>query len=95
MSVQVADAAPEAARAACRERLRTVFTTHQPVFIVDESYDHHGPVWRVTLVYQDTTGRWFRRRYRYDIPSDTLHFAGEQPLKADEALTARRVGRRL
>ena len=81
--------------AACHERLRVVFAPDQPVFITDEVYDPVGPLWRVTLVHRDTHGNWYRRRYRYDVPSDTLYFAGEQPISSDDARAARRAGRPL
>ncbi|MCX7792468.1 MAG: hypothetical protein N2378_17675 [Chloroflexaceae bacterium] len=84
-----------AALEACHERLRVVFEPDQPVFIIEEVYDPVGPLWRVTLVYRDAHGAWRRRRYRYDIPSDTLYFAGEQPMTIEEARAARRSGRSL
>lgn len=79
----------------CDSRLRTIFSPDTVVWITDEQYDSNGPVWRVTLICQSDMGRWRRRRYRYDIPSDTLHFAGEQPVSDAELLTARTGGRRL
>lgn len=82
-------------RAACDARLHTVFPHGTLVWITGEEYDPVGPVWRVTLVCQSEQGRWMRRRYRYDIPSDTLHFAGEQPITDGELVAARRSGRRL
>lgn len=81
--------------AASDARLRTIFSDDALVWIVGEEYDVNGPVWRVTLVCQGLMSRWMRRRYRYDIPSDTLHFAGEQPISADDLRTARQSGRRL
>ncbi|MGQ9927220.1 MAG: hypothetical protein ACUVS4_10145 [Chloroflexaceae bacterium] len=84
-----------AALEACHERLRGVFEPGQPVFITEEVYDPVAPIWRVTLVYRDTHGDWRQRRYRYDIPSDTLYFAGEQPLSSDAARSVRRSGRPL
>lgn len=81
--------------AASDARLRTTFPADALVWIVDEEYSIDGPVWRVTLVCQALMGRWMRRRYRYDIPSDTLHFAGEQPISADELRAARQSGRRM
>ncbi len=96
MSVQQPTApAATAALAACWQRLRTVFAGHSPVFIVDERFDPIGPLWRVMVVYQGALGRWYRRHYRYDIPSDTLYFAGEQPVTDDELRAARRAGKRL
>lgn len=82
-------------RAASDARLRVVFLDHPLVWIVDEQYDQIGPIWRVTLVCQAEMGRWMRRRYRYDIPSDTLQYAGEQPVAEAELMSARRSGRRL
>ncbi len=84
-----------AALEACHKRLRVVFEPDQPVFITEEVYDPVAPLWRVTLVYRDAHGAWRRRRYRYDIPSDTLYFAGEQPLSSDDVRAARRSGRPL
>jgi hypothetical protein len=81
--------------AGCEARLRTVFSPATVVWITDEQYERNGPVWRVTLVYQSEMGLWRRRRYRYDIPSDTLHFAGEMPVSDSELAAARAAGRRL
>jgi hypothetical protein len=75
--------------------LRIVFPGDALVWIVSEEYDLNGPVWRVTLVCPGPQGHWMRRRYRYDIPSNTLHFAGEQPINSAELRTARATGRRL
>jgi hypothetical protein len=87
--------ADRASLAGCDSRLRTIFSSDTVVWITDEQYDSNGPVWRVTLICQSDMGRWRRRRYRYDIPSDTLHFAGEQPVSDAELLAARSSGRRL
>jgi hypothetical protein len=38
---------------------------------------------------------WRRRRYRYDIPSNTLHFTGETTVSDSELAVARSTGRRL
>ncbi|MFV9506572.1 MAG: hypothetical protein AB4911_18635 [Oscillochloridaceae bacterium umkhey_bin13] len=84
-----------AIRAASDRRLQTIFPRPAPVWVVNEEYGHDGPVWRVTLICQGERGRWMWRRYRYDIPSDTIHFAGEQPASDSELLAARRDGRRL
>jgi hypothetical protein len=84
-----------ASLAGCDARLRTIFAPATIVWITDEQYDRDGPVWRVTLVCQSDMGQWRRRRYRYDIPSDTLHFAGEQPVSDAELQAARSKGRRL
>lgn len=81
--------------AASDARLHTVFPAGSLVWIADEQYERNGPIWRVNLVYQDAEGRWMWRRYRYDIPSDTLNFAGEKPASEAEQLAARRGGRRL
>lgn len=94
-SAQIAPSEQQTIQAACDTRLRTVFNDGGLVWITDEQYDPVGPVWRVNLVCQGPQGRWMRRRYRYDIPSDTLHFAGEQPIGDAELLAARRGGRRL
>lgn len=82
-------------KAACDVRLRTIFQGNALVWIIEEQYEPIGPIWRVTLLCQAAMGRWMKRRYRYDIPSDTLQFAGEQPACDSELLAARRGGRRL
>ncbi|NTU78558.1 MAG: hypothetical protein HGA45_04005 [Chloroflexales bacterium] len=82
-------------KAACDVRLRTIFQSGTPVWIIDEQYDPIGPIWGVNLVCQGERGRWMKRRYRYDIPSDTLQYAGEQPAADSELLAARRGGKRL
>jgi hypothetical protein len=84
-----------ASLAGCEARLRTVFSPDTVVWITDEQYEQNGPTWRVTLVYQSEMGLWRRRRYRYDIPSDTLHFGGEMPVSDSELAAARANGRRL
>lgn len=94
MSTQPSDV-DRASLAGCEARLHTVFAPGSLVWVTDTQYDSNGPVWRVTLVCQSSMGQWHRRRYRYDIPSDTLHFAGEQPIDDAELLTARSKGRRL
>jgi len=76
-------------------RLRTIFGSEALVWIVGEEYETDGPVWRVTLVCPGLAGRWVQRRYRYDIPSDTIHFAGEQPISDSQLQAARRSGQRL
>lgn len=92
---QVSPSDQQTIRAASDARLRTVFGDASLVWIIGEEYDGNGPVWRVSLVCRSEMGRWMQRRYRYDIPSDTLHFAGEQPVTDGELLEARRSGRRL
>ncbi len=92
---QISPSEQQTIRAASDARLRTVFGGASLVWVTDERYERNGPVWRVNLVCQADMGRWMRRRYRYDIPSDTLHFAGEQPITDGELLAARRGGRRL
>lgn len=89
------DSADRASLAGCEARLRTVFSPDTVVWITDEQYERNGPTWRVTVVYQGDQGVWRRRRYRYDIPSDTLHFAGEAPVSDSELAAARAGGRRL
>jgi hypothetical protein len=91
----IATSARAAYSAASDARLHTVFPKGSLVWIVDEQYDPNGPVWQVDLVYQGAAGRWLSRRYRYDIPSDTLYFTGERPLAEGELAAARRCGRRL
>ena len=94
--MSIVDSAAETSRAARDEVLRTVFPPRSLVWITDEQFDQVGPVWRVTLVYQGAMqGRWMRRRYRYDIPSGTLHFTGEEPVGDAELGVARRSGRKL
>lgn len=93
--MSTAEQTTEASRAARDAVLRTVFPPRTLVWIVDEQLEPVGPTWRVTLVYQGALqGRWMRRAYRYDIPSGTLHFGGEQPLSDAEAGLARRSGRK-
>lgn len=87
--------ANQASLDAGRARLRTIFARDALVWITDEQFDSNGPVWRITLVCQGDMGQWHRRRYRYDIPSDTLHFAGEQPISDGELRAARTGGRPL
>ncbi|MEI8164873.1 MAG: hypothetical protein WCG26_00780 [Chloroflexales bacterium] len=82
-------------KAACAVRLNTIFARTALVWIINEQYDPIGPIWNVNLICQADRGIWMQRRYRYDIPSDTLQFAGEQPASDDELLAARRGGRRL
>lgn len=81
--------------AAAEARLRMIFAPDALVWITDTQFDNNGPVWRVTLVCRGEMGQWFRRRYRYDIPSDTLHFAGEEPLSDAGLRAARTNGQRL
>lgn len=95
MSTQPPVSADRASLALGEARLRTIFSPNDVVWITAEQYDTNGPLWRLTLVCQDDHGRWWRRRYRYDIPSATLHFAGEQPISDAELLSARTSGRRL
>lgn len=97
MSMPIAPSAEEAAadRAAYEQLITTVCASSPMIWIVEEQYDTNGPLWRVTLVCQGDQARWMRRRYRYDIPSGTLHFAGEQPLSDAELAAARRSGRRI
>jgi len=93
--MSIVDSALEMSKAARDEVLRTVFPPRTLVWITDEQYDQIGPIWSVTLVYQGAMqGRWMRRRYRYDIPSGTLHFTGEEPIDEAEAAAARRTGRK-
>lgn len=89
------DGVDRASLSGCEARLRTIFAPSSMVWITDEQYDTNGPVWRVTLIFRGEAGRWWWRRYRYDIPSDTLHFAGEKPAAESELPAARASGRRL
>jgi hypothetical protein len=81
--------------AGCEARLRMVFSPDTIVWITDEQYEANGPTWRVTMVHQSEQGMWRRRRYRYDIPSNTLHFTGETTVSDSELAVARSTGRRL
>lgn len=85
----------EASRAACVERLRGLFAPGSLVWITDEQFEKNGPVWQVTMVLQGEGASWWKRRYRYDIPSDTLNFAGQTPIGDAELRAARANGRRL
>lgn len=82
-------------RAATEVPLRIIFPSDALVWIIAEEYGADGPVWRTTLVCQGELRQWMRRRYRYDIPSGTLHFAGEEPISAAEFRGVRQNGRRL
>lgn len=84
-----------ASRTAAEQRLRGIFAPGSLVWIIDEQFDSNGPVWQVTLACQGEASSWWRRRYRYDIPSDTLHFTGATPLSDAELRAARTSGRRL
>ncbi len=94
-TLQISPSEQQTSKEACEARLRTVFKGHPLVWITEEQYDPSALVWRVSLIYQGAMGRWMRRRYRYDILSDTLHFAGEQPVTDGELVAARRSGRPL
>ncbi|RRR77796.1 MAG: hypothetical protein EI684_01065 [Candidatus Viridilinea halotolerans] len=82
-------------RSATDALLRIIFPPQALIWIMGEEYGSDGPVWRVTLACQGELGGWMRRRYRYDIPSGTLHFAGEQPLTRSELQAVRQNTRRL
>jgi hypothetical protein len=75
--------------------LAKTFRPNELVWLVDEQYIEEGPTWRVTLVRQGPQGHWLRQRYRYDIPSKILLFAGEQPIADAELAAARSIGRLL
>jgi hypothetical protein len=92
---QPPSSADRASLAGSDARLRTVFGPGELVWITEEQFDPNGPLWRVTLVCQGEGASWWRRRYRYDIPSDTLHFTGQEPLSDADLLAARARGRRL
>jgi hypothetical protein len=96
MSIHPApDSADHASIAGCEARLHTVFSPGTIAWVTDEQYEQNGPTLRVTLVFQSDQGLWRRRRYRYDIPSDTLHYGGETPVTDGELAAARANGRRL
>jgi hypothetical protein len=80
---------------ACARVLAGIFRRDEPVWVTEAIYEVNGPVWRVTLICPGDRGGWARRRYRYDIPSGTLHFDGSTPAGDDELAAARRSGRRL
>jgi hypothetical protein len=75
--------------------LRVLFAPTEIIWVADSAYERAGPVWRVTLVRRDDRGDWRTVRYRYDIPSGTLHYAGESPAAADRVAELRRSGRLL
>lgn len=79
----------------CFQLLARIFQAGDKVWITETEYVENGPTWRVTLICPGDRGGWARRRYRYDIPSGTLHFAGTTPAGDDEVAAARRSGRRL
>lgn len=80
---------------ACAQLLARLFQSGDKVWITEAVYQENGPTWQVTLICPGDRGGWARRRYRYDIPSGTLHFAGTTPAGDDEVAAARRSGRRL
>jgi hypothetical protein len=87
---------PEASHAELERILARVLAGITPVWIVDEQYSlTYGPIWRVTLALPYPNGQWVRRRYRYDVPSRTLYFAGEQPIDAAELASLRTSARRI
>lgn len=93
--MSIAEHEVETSRAARDEVLRGIFPPRALVWIVEEQFVQNGPTWQVTLVCQGLQGRWMRRRYRYDIPSGTLHFTGEEPISEADLAMARRSGRKL
>lgn len=90
----ITDASPESL-AACMRALAVIFHDDEMIWITDEEYETNGPQWRVTLMCSGERGSWSRRRYRYDIPSGTLHFAGATPAGEADLAAARRSGQRL
>ncbi|NTW98208.1 MAG: hypothetical protein HGB28_06645, partial [Oscillochloris sp.] len=80
---------------ACASLLASVFQPDERVWITEAVYESNGPVWRVTLLCPGERSGWARRRYRYDIPSGTLHFAGAEPAGDDDLAAARRSGRQI
>ncbi len=90
----IADDAQESMEA-CARLLTKVFQPGAMVWITEAVYEANGPTWRVTLICPGDRGGWARRRYRYDIPSETLHFSGATPAGEDELAAARRSGRRI
>ncbi|MBX0327068.1 hypothetical protein K2Z83_05140 [Oscillochloris sp. ZM17-4] len=81
--------------AVCTRALRVLFEPGEPVWITEAAYEENGPTWRVTLLCPGERGGWSRRRYHYDIPSGTLHFAGATPAGEGDLAAARQSGRRI
>lgn len=87
---------PEASRPDLERVLTVVLAGIAPIWVVEEQYVAVSePVWRITLALPGMQGRWALRRYRYDVPSRTLHFAGEQPLGEADLTGIRRTARRI
>ncbi|WP_031458016.1 hypothetical protein [Chloroflexus sp. MS-G] len=82
-------------RDACYQRLQNLFSPGELVWIESEEYNNEGMFWRVTLLCRNTSGRWERRRYRYDVLSAALFFMGATPVSDEEAARIRRTAPRL
>jgi hypothetical protein len=63
--------------------------------MLDEEYQTIGPTWQFDLVRQGVQGRWMMQRYRYDIPSGTLHFTGEYAIDDETFVVARQRGKQI
>ncbi|NTV62540.1 MAG: hypothetical protein HGA65_03245 [Oscillochloris sp.] len=80
---------------ACARLLAAIFQPGEQVWICEAAYEINEPIWRVTLLCPGERGVWVFRRYRYDIPSGTLHFTGMMPAGEADLAVARRSGRPL
>lgn len=83
----------QASLEACVRLLATILQPGEQAWISEAAYETNGPVWRVTLLCPGERGTWAFRRYRYDIPSGTLHFAGMMPAGDADLAVAHRTGR--
>lgn len=87
---------PEASRRDLDRVLAIVLANVTPIWIVEDQYDAaSGPAWRITLMLPGPQGQWAQRGYRYDVPSRTLHFIGEQPVSEAALSAVRRTARRI
>ncbi|MEF3273715.1 MAG: hypothetical protein K6356_04835 [Chloroflexus sp.] len=82
-------------RNACYQRLATLFSAGELVWIESEEYVESEFFWRVTLLCRNASGQWERRRYRYDTLSEALFFIGATPVSDEAAARIRRTARRL
>jgi hypothetical protein len=87
---------PEASRPDLERVLAVVLAGVKPIWVVEDAYNGgNEPAWRITLALPAPQGQWALRRYRYDVPSRTLHFIGEQPLSEAALAEIRRTARRM
>jgi hypothetical protein len=75
--------------------VRIMLQPGELAWMLDERYLSEGPTWQFNLVRQREQGRWMLQRYRYDIPSGTLHFTGEHAIDDETFALARQRGTRL